>query len=285
VTATPSMDAAPEIGPVYDSALDKPSVIADLRTLWARRDLVWLLARHNLTLRYKRSLLGVLWTLLVPLLTMMILAAIFSRIFRIPAADVPYAVYVFSGMVLFAFFQSALLAGGGSLVSSGGVLTKLHLPTAAFPVAAAIAAAISFGIALVPLAALQLGLGAGLPWTFPLVALPTICLLALCAGLALLLSPLVVRFFDLMDVVSVAVGILVWATPTFYPLSIVPEDYRFLIYANPVYHYLRVFRDFAYGGVFAPWWAFAVMIGTASLALAAGIVVFARLRRGVAAMV
>jgi ABC-2 type transport system permease protein len=101
-------------------------------------------------------------------------------------------------------------------------------------------------------------------------------MLALVSGLGLVLASGAVHFFDLLDLTQVFIQLIGYLTPTFYPVDFIPESYRILINLNPLYSYLLVFRGFVYEGVFAPWWAFVVMAGTALAALSIGIWVFSR---------
>jgi ABC-2 type transport system permease protein len=101
-------------------------------------------------------------------------------------------------------------------------------------------------------------------------------MLLLVAGLGLLVASAAVFFYDVLDLTAVLTQLVGYLTPTFYPISIVPERFLPLIYANPLYSYLTIFRGFIYEGVFAPTWTFAVMIGTSMVVLLIGVYVFTR---------
>jgi ABC-2 type transport system permease protein len=275
--AAPSRD-------VYDSDLRLPPLLDELEQLRRYRDLLRLLIVRDLTLRYKRSLLGVWWTLLNPLLTTAVMWIVFSNIFRFPTGDVPFIVYLLSGVLLVTFFSQGLNNVSVSVVGSAGILTKVYVPPVIFAVSAATAAAVNFTVSLVPLLAIQLATGTGVPWTALLVPVPALALLALVTGLGLMVAATAIRFADTLDLVAIFVVLVGYLTPTFYPLSIVPEGLRLFIEANPLYSYLRVFRGLVYEGAFAPWWSWAVMLGTAALFLTAGTYVFSRRWRSLAVM-
>jgi len=262
---------------VYDSDQARRPLVSELRNLWNYRGLLRLLVTRDLTVRYKRSTLGVWWTLLNPLLFMVVLWMVFGQIFRFDTpGNTPYIVYLLSGIVYITFFSQGLIATGSSIVNSSSILTKVFVPPEVFAISSSVAALVNFAISLLPLIAVQLITGVGVPWTMLLVPIPALCMLMLVAGLGLLVASAAVFFYDVLDLAAVGVLILTYLTPTFYPISIVPEQFLWVVEANPLYSFLLVFRGFVYEGAFAPGWAFAVMIGTAIGFLLLGAWVFAR---------
>ena len=261
---------------VYDSDQPRRPIATELTNLWAYRGLLKLLVTRDLTVRYKRSTLGVWWTLLNPLLTMTVLWIVFSQFFRFDMPGVPYIAYLLSGILLITFFAQGVIATGSSIVNSASVLSKVYVPAEVFAVAAAVAALVNFLISMVPLLAIQLITGVGVPWTALLVPIPAFFMLLLVAGLGLLVASAAVFFYDVLDLTAVLTQLLGYLTPTFYPISIVPERFLPLIYANPLYSYLTIFRGFIYEGVFAPTWTFVVMILSSIIVLLIGVWVFTR---------
>jgi ABC-2 type transport system permease protein len=260
----------------YDSSRRRPPLIQEAENLLAYRGLLRLLIVRDITLRYKRSVLGVWWTLLNPLLTTAVLWLVFSQVFRFETPGVPFIVYLLSGVLVVTFFSQGLTSVSASLVSSAGVLTKVYVPPEVFAMAAAAAAAVNFLLSLLPLLVIQIATGTGVAWTAVFILLPALAMLALITGLGLLVATAAIRFADALDLVGIFVILLGYLTPTFYPLSIVPPDFRIVIYSNPLYSYVSVFRGLAYGGEFAPLWNWLVMFGTAGGALALGTYVFSR---------
>jgi ABC-2 type transport system permease protein len=261
----------------YDSAQRRAPLVQEATNLWAYRGLLKLLVVRDITLRYKRSLLGVWWTLLNPLLTTAVLWLVFSQVFRfeIPGG-VPFIVYLLSGVLLVTFFSQGLTSVSASLVSSSGVLTKVYVPPEVFAVSAASAAGVNFLLSLAPLLVIQLITGVGIPWTVPLVIVPALAMLALVVGTGLLVATAAIRFADALDLVSILVILLGYLTPTFYPVSVVPDGFQPVIYSNPLYSYLVVFRDVVYAGELPPLWNITVMLTTALGMLALGTYVFSR---------
>jgi ABC-type polysaccharide/polyol phosphate export permease len=131
-------------------------------------------------------------------------------------------------------------------------------------------------ISLIILLVIQLVTGVGIPWTVILIPIPVLAMLGLTAGLGLLIAAAAVHFFDVIDLASVFIQLISYLTPSFYPISIIPESFLFVIYLNPLYSYLTVFRGFMYGGEFVDWWMFAYMGATSIVALLLGVWMFSR---------
>jgi ABC-type polysaccharide/polyol phosphate export permease len=262
----------------YDSAAPRRPIVDPFVNIWTNRRLIGLLVARDLTLRYKRSVLGVWWTILNPLLTTAVYWFVFSAIFQRQGGDeAPFIVYLLSGTLLIAsFFSQGSLAGGSSLIGSRSILSKIRVPGESFAVTAALAAAVNFVIGLVMLAVVQLVTGWGIPWTVVLVPIPTIAMLFLVTGFGMLIASAAIHFYDVLDFVRVLMQMAVWLVPTFYPIDIVPENLQILIKINPLYSYLEVFRGFMYEGVFAPTWNFVYMGISAPLVLLIGVWVFSK---------
>ena len=260
----------------YDSDMARRPLISEFRNFWDYRGLLKLLTVRDLTVRYKRSALGVWWTVLNPLLTSGVMWLVFGNIFRFPAGDIPYVVYLLSGILLSTMFAQGVIAAGSAIVNSAGVLSKLYVPAEVFSLAAASAASMNFVISLLPLLAIQVIMGVGIPWTVIFVPIPALALLALVAGVGLIVASAAVFFYDVLDLTNVAIQLITYLIPTFYPLEIVPEQLQVFIRANPLYSYLLVFRGFVYEGQWAATSEFVVMFATSAIVLTLGVWVFSR---------
>jgi ABC-type polysaccharide/polyol phosphate export permease len=261
----------------YDSDSARKPLASEMSNLWALRGLIRLIVTRVLTVRYKRSTLGIWWTLLNPLLTTGVMWIVFGNFFRfeIPG-DAPYIVYLLSGILLITYFAQAVMASGSAIVNSAGILTKVYVPPEVFSVSAAIAAAVNFTISLAILLVIQLITGVGIPWTVIFVPIPVLAMLALTAGLGLLIAAAAVHFFDVLDLTGVGIQLISYLTPTFYPITIVPDQFQWMIKINPLYSYLTIFRSLVYGGTGAEWWMWVYMFGTASVVLVVGVYLFSR---------
>jgi ABC-type polysaccharide/polyol phosphate export permease len=263
---------------IYDSASPRRPVIDPFFNMWKNRALIGLLVGRDLTLRYKRSVLGVWWTVLNPLLTTLVYWFVFSAIFRRTAGtEVPFVVYLLSGTLLISvFFGQGSIAGGSSLIGGRAILSKIRVPGEVFSVTAALAAAVNFLIGMLMLLAIQLILGWGIPWTVVLTPVPALAMLAFVTGFGMLIASAAIHFYDVLDFVRVLLQMVIWLVPTFYPIEIIPDNLHLLIELNPLYSYLVVFRGFVYEGVFAPTWNFAYMGASAIVILLLGVWVFSK---------
>lgn len=261
----------------YDSDSARKPVASEVSNLWAHRGLIRLIVTRDLTVRYKRSSLGIWWTLLNPLLTTGVMWIVFGNFFRFEMeSDIPYVVYLLSGILLITYFAQAVMAAGSAIVNSASILTKVYVPPEVFSVSAAIAAAVNFMISLAILLVIQLVVGVGIPWTVVLVPIPVVAMLGLTAGIGLLIAAAAVHFFDVLDLTGVAVQLISYLTPTFYPISMIPVHFQWIINLNPLYSYLTVFRELVYGNAGAELWMWAYMLVSAVIVLIVGVYVFSR---------
>lgn len=240
------------------------------------RDLVLALVARELKVRYRRSAIGFLWTMLQPLLTMLVLMVVFSALFRFELPN--YPVYALAGILFWNFFSQSIVSSMNSLRGNAQLLQKLPVPKAVFPVATVASGVINLLFALVPLLALLAWTNRAAPFPLPpaLLFLPvSIVLVAMFTlGAGLLLSPLAVFFSDVVELIGVILMLLMYLTPIFYPKEIVPEPWRWLVRFNPVRSILEVFRDPIYQGEIPPLTHLTVCAGIAVAALALGAWVF-----------
>lgn len=221
-----------------------------MRDLLAYRDLVLTLVARDLKVRYRRSSIGFLWTMLQPLLTMLVLQLVFSTIFRFEIDN--YPVYALAGILFWNFFSQSISASMNSLRGNASLLGKMPVPKVVFPLATVLAGVVNLLLALVPLFAILVVTGH--PIRPAILFLPAAIVLAglFTLGAGLLLSPLSVFFHDVVELVGVTLTLLMYLTPVFYPMSIVPEHLRWVVRYNPVRSVLEVFRDPIYYGKIPP---------------------------------
>ena len=239
-----------------------------MRRLFSYRDLVATLVMRELTVRYRRSTIGFVWTMLQPLLTMIVLHVVFSTMFRFDVDN--YPVYVLAGVLFWNFFSQSIVSSMNSLRGNASLLKKLPVPHAVFPVATVISGVINLVLALVPLFIVLVVTGH--PLTPALLFLPVSILIAalFTLGAGLLLSPLAVFFYDVVELVGVLMMLGMYLTPVFYPMSIVPERFRWIVRFNPVRSILEVFRDPIYYGKVPPLSHLTVAASVAVLLFAIG---------------
>ena len=205
--------------------------------------LIRLLVNRELTLRYKRSVIGIGWSLLNPVLTSLVLWYVFSFVFasRLPNGQ-QFAPYLMAGILLYTFFNQSLMQSAESIANNASILTKIFIPPQIFAVSSALAGLINFVVGLLPLALVCFISGQSLAWTLPLVFVIGISLALLSAGLGLALSIMFIRFDDTRNIVIVLLMILMYLTPVFYPVSIMNPTMQRIIHWNPITSYLDTFR-------------------------------------------
>lgn len=244
-----------------------------MRELYRYRDLIWTLVQRDLKVRYKRSAIGFLWTMLQPLLMLTVLNLVFSQIFRFDLRN--YPVYALAGILFWNFFQQTITSSMNSLNANANILKKLPVPLAVFPIATVISGLVNLLFAFVPLFGILLWTGH--PITPALAFLPVAIAIAVVftLGAGLILSPLAVLFSDVVEFVTVVMTLLFYMTPVIYPKSIV-EGTRFfwVVRFNPVRSILEVFRDPIYFGKVPPADHLALATVIAVAALCIGIVSF-----------
>ena len=242
------------------------------------RDLVLTLVARDLKVRYRRSAIGFVWTMLQPLLMMLVLRTVFSTLFQAKSAEVPtnYAVFVLAGLLFWNFFSQSIVASMNSLRGNAQLLQKLPVPKMVFPLATVLSGLVNLLLALVPLFLILIVTGHPLrPSLFFLpVSILLVALFTLGAGL--LLAPLAVFFSDVVELVGMLLMMLMYLTPIIYPKDIVPADWRWIVRFNPIRSILEVFRDPIYQGEIPPLSHLAVAVTIAVLALAIGGFVFSR---------
>ena len=242
------------------------------------RDLVGALVSRDLKVRYRRSAIGFLWTMLQPLLMMLVLRTVFSSLFQAKSAEVPqnYEIYVLAGILFWNFFSQSIVASMNSLRGNAQLLQKLPVPKAVFPLATVLSGLVNLVFALLPL--LVLLIVTGHPLRPALLFLPVaIFITALFTlGAGLLLSPLAVFFSDVVELIGVLLMLMFYLTPVIYPKDIVPESFRWVVRFNPIRSILEVFRDPIYQGEIPPLSHLTVSVVIALLLLALGAWVFRR---------
>jgi len=244
------------------------------RSIFRYRFLLEQLVRRNFNTKYRQSVLGVLWSFLNPLLTMAVQYLVFSQLFRSDIAHFP--VYLLTGIILFGFFNECVTLGMDSIVLNGPLITKVAMPKIIYPLSRSISSLISLVISLVPL--LGAMLLSGTPLTPALMLIPAaIAMLFLFAlGMSLILCTLNVFFRDTRFLWSVVSLLWTYATPIFYPITIIPEAWQPVFRLNPMFQLIDLLRTIIIGGAFPTWGQWGMCIACAVLPLLLGLAVFRR---------
>jgi len=229
--------------PTLIISAEPESPIAYCQKLWQYRAMVLALARRDWKAKYAQTLVGILWSVLQPLIGLLIFSFFFEKVVRISdAIPYAYAIFAFSGMTCWFYFTQHLNQGGTALLQEQTLLKKIYFPRLLLPIAKAVAGLADYSISLILLMALLLWKG-----VYPgahIIYLPLFILLNVITALSfsIWLSALTIRFRDFNHLIPYLVGFSIWLTPVFYPVTLVPEQYHFLLYCNPMAAVIEGFR-------------------------------------------
>ena len=260
----------------YDSAVLSTPALEELTEVWNYRNLIYQLTRRDILTRYKRSVLGIGWTMLNPLGMMLVLTIAFSGIFRFET-EYSYPAYVLSGLLIWNFFSQTSTAAMVNLIWGGGLLHRIYVPRTSFALAAILTGVVNVLISLIPLLLVMLLTGVPVRATLLFFPIPLLLLACFALGIGLLISTFAVYFPDVAEMYQI--GMLGWMylTPVIYPESILPESYRFWItHLNPMYYMVNLFRLSVYYGQMPTWGELLPAVVVALATLLIGWIVFTR---------
>jgi lipopolysaccharide transport system permease protein len=254
----------------------------DLGAIWRRRELLYFLVWRDVKVRYKQTAIGAAWALLSPLLTVLIFAVVFGRLAKIPSDGQPYILFAFAGFLPWTYVSQALTRSAGSLVGNAQLITKVYFPRLMIPLAAVTTPAVDFCLSLLTLFGVMVWYRVIPSWS--LLALPVFLLLAAMIAMAagLWLAPLNVRYRDVNHTIPFLVQAWMYASPVVYPLSLVPEPWRFVYSLNPMVGVLEGFRWSLLGAANPSFQAIAVSAIVALPVFLGGLVFFRRMERAFA---
>ena len=267
--------------PVFDSALRPPPFVEEAIELYRYRDLVGQWSLRNIRLRYKRSMLGVAWTLLQPLMLMTILTIVFSAAFRFPVPN--YPLYLLPGLLLFDFVSRSTLQTTEEIISSQNLAKRIHVPRSAFAVATVLSYLANWAIAMIPLLLIMLVLHQPLTWSLLTVPLGMALTAIFALGLGMIIATLGAFFHDIHLTYQVLLTAWLYATPIIYPLAIVPERLRPWFLLNPLLHLCELVRSPVYDGQVAASQSWLFGLASASVAVVVGWSLFTHWRGALAA--
>lgn len=213
-----------------------------LKALWEYRELLYFLAWRDVKVRYKQTVLGVLWVVLQPLVSMAIFTVLFGVLLKVDSGEVPYPIFAFAGLLPWNYFSQALNRSSTSVVNSSHLITKIYFPRLVIPLSGVLSSLVDFAIAFGVLAGLMV-IYRIVP-TMGLLLLPALVLLAMVTalGFGLWLSALNVRYRDVNYLLPFLIQIWMYVTPVVYGSGLIPERYRFLLSLNPMTGVVEGFR-------------------------------------------
>jgi len=235
------------------------------------------LVKRDLKVKYRRSFLGYLWSLLNPLLMMCVMSFVFSTIFT---SNIPnFPLYLICGQTLWNFFSESTSMAMFGIVHNSTLIKKVYVPKLIFPLSRVATSFVTMSFSLIAILIVMLFTRATLYWTVLLFWVPLLFLFVFCCGVGTVLSALAVYFRDVTHLYGVLTMAWMYATPVFYDAAILPDAVRNVLIWNPMYYYLQFFRELILFGTVPGWNVWAICIGCSFGVLLLGLAVFRKLQR------
>jgi lipopolysaccharide transport system permease protein len=235
-------------------------VAVGLRGVWAYRELLYFLIWRDLKVRYKQTVLGLMWVVVQPLLTTVVFTVFLGALARVPSDQVPYPLFAYAGLLPWTFFANSVTNSGNSLVGNAHLLTKVYFPRLIIPAAAVGGRLVDFSVSFIVLAGMMLFYGVSVGWAVLMVAPLVILLTLLSLGFGLWASAMNVKYRDVGIALPVLIQLWMFVSPVVYPSSLVPERWQWLYALNPVAGIIEGFRSALFGREF-DWAALASSAG------------------------
>jgi lipopolysaccharide transport system permease protein len=210
------------------------SLAEDLADVWAHRELVMVLVRREISVRYRQAVIGLLWVVLQPLVSTAIFTTVFVVFVRIPVQGESYPLFAFAGLAVWQYFSRVVAEGGNSLIANTALISKVSFPRLIIPMIPPLSAMLDCLIAIIALVLAALVMGAPVHWT--VIFAPLVIIAVACFGyaLALWIAPLNAVYRDVGIVVPYGLQVAMYMSPIVYPAALVPESIRWLYVLNPV---------------------------------------------------
>lgn len=234
-------------------------VPVDFRDIWHYRDLLRILTLRDIKVRYKQTLLGAAWAVIQPLLQMIVFTLFFGRLAGMPSDGVPYPIFAYVGLVPWTFFSNAVTNSGNSLIGNSNLVTKVYFPRLIIPIASVASGLLDFAIAFALLALMMIYYRVSPSINMLILPLLIFMTSVLAIGIGAWMSALNVKYRDIRYALPFIVQLGLFATPIIYPVSIVPEGWRWLIALNPLSGQIEAYRAAIFGRTF-DWSALAVSV-------------------------
>jgi lipopolysaccharide transport system permease protein len=250
--------------------------------MWAAREILVSLGRRDITLRYRQTVLGVLWVVLQPLMAAGIFTIVFGHVARLPSGGVPYFAFSLSGMLAWNMISGVIGRGSSALVSNQSLVSKVFFPRIMVPLSAICSVLLDFGVGFCLMIVLLIVYRINPGWPVVLIPVWVISALMLGAGIGMACSALMVRYRDIQYIVPVTISLLLYATPIAYSVDAIPHRYRIFFDVNPFTWILQDFHWSLLGTTPPPPWQMVGSVGLAIVIFFVGAIIFEQFERGIA---
>ena len=248
--------------------------------LWRYRELFYIFVWRDVKVRYKQTFLGIAWAIFQPLVTMLIFTVFFGRIAHIPSDNIPYPIFVYTGLLFWTYYLSALTNATSSLVENENIVKKVYFPRLVLPISTTITPLIDFLAALIVLFGLM-AYYHYVPKIGGIIAIPLVLFVATVAasGLGLFLASLNAKFRDVRYALPFFLQLLLYITPVIYPITLIPQKFQWILYLNPMTGVISVIRKLMLGSGTIEWHYVSISIISSIVAFILGVAYFRKTER------
>ncbi|MDH4226868.1 MAG: ABC transporter permease [Deltaproteobacteria bacterium] len=257
----------------------KGFIPVDLREIWKYRELLYFLAWRDVKVKYKQAVIGIVWAVLQPVLTMVVFSVIFGRFAGMPSEGVPYPVFVYAGLLPWQYFAAVLTQSTSSVVSEKNLITKIYFPRIIMPASSAVSVFLDFFISALVFGAIMVYYGVKPGLGIFLVPILMSFVMMNAVGFGLWFSALNVRYRDIQYAIPFFVQIWMFVTPVIYPAGLLSEKYKMILMLNPMSGVIEAIRAAVLGHVDIPWASLAVSAVCGFAVFVSGVFYFRRVER------
>jgi len=250
----------------------------NFKELYDYRELAWVLALKEIKIRYKQTLVGSLWAIINPLLTMIVFTVFFGSMLEVPSDGVPYPIFSYSGLLLWTYFTTSLNISSNSLVANAPMVSKVYFPRLLLPISATLVGILDYTIASLILFGLMFYYNIVPTLSFLLVIFIVFFTWILATGIGFWLSAIMVKYRDVKFVVPFFTGLLIFVTPVIYPVS-AASDYEWLLTLNPMTGFIESHRALVLGHQSLDFNLLFISIISSTLIFLSGAIYFKRVER------
>ena len=255
-----------------------------LADVWRYRDLIALFVRRDFVSRYKQTILGPLWLIIQPIMNSLVFTVIFGNIARLPTDGLPQIIFYMSGTVLWHYFSNCLTGTSNTFIQNAHLFGKVYFPRLVMPISLVISNLITLAIQFTLFLSFWLFFylsGANIQFTLWALALPLLILLmaGLGLGFGIIISSMTTKYRDLTYLVSFGVSLWMYATPVIYPVSSIPEQWRWVANVNPITPLIETFRAGFLGAGDASWARLGYSAAFMVVVMFIGVIIFNRVEK------
>ncbi len=251
----------------------------DLKELWTYKELLYFFTWKDFKVRYKQTAVGISWAVFQPFMTMIVFSVFFGKFAKMPSDGIPYPIFVYTGLLFWQFFSSALTQTSGSLISNSNIITKVYFPRLILPISGVITKFVDFFIAAIILVGMMVYYGY-VPNMIGLLILPILLLITFMAAIGggLFLASINVKYRDVRYILPYFIQIMLFLTPVIYPASMVGK-YSWLLELNPMTGVIKAARASLFGNAPINWELLGISFVAVSVLLIIGIIFFKKTER------